>query len=159
MASLAPEENPPLPTFCGEAFEPDPDIAGIGVVASFIITDSLVMLLVSIQLARDYPSCLITIKFTDAEGKKIRFSDETAIPEIISKPAIHPQNNNADKANDNGSDTEELLSDQPSTLKLDPFRLADTQFAIGIAICVAALLKEDITEAHYMICVEMGWLA
>lgn len=142
------------PAFCGtcDFMNPDPDIAGIGVILSFIIIGGAIMSLVTIQ---------IFINLRHTKPCEFFFPDIEPLTEDGRWPGVEDARKFLLKAEsehgDNDKSDPKLLA--RAALASTLFGLADTQFATGIAICLAAFVKRDISCYHYLICNETAWLA
>lgn len=140
------------PYFCGietlnDFIEPDPDIAGIGVILSFIIIGTAVLSLVSIKLYVVYKD---DFEFWDLIYPPI---------EALRKDGRWPGLEDARKYLQCDDNDDSTRNRGIVTLDSTFFGLADTQFATGIAIGIATFAKQDITVYHYLISCEMSWLA
>ncbi|KAK3376980.1 hypothetical protein B0T24DRAFT_233784 [Lasiosphaeria ovina] len=176
------------PELCGLSdtvgyIEPDPDIAGIGVLASFLVTGALVMVLATVQLYRNWldgdfafarmlvpcPDPLIPPAPAAAAGPARKWptlDDARKYLDDSDGEQPPPPQGDADEDGDPAAwepkGSHAVAAPQlppPSALQATLFSLADTQFATGIAVCVAAIVKKDITQAHYLVADEMAWLA
>ena len=141
---MAPSEVP------RQFIEPDPDIAGIGVLSSFIAIGSLVMILAMIKI--------LIIELPGMRWSHVVCPEAPEIPTAGNRPSFDDAKRylRGEEGAQNGEDDNE---EQPSALGETLFSLGDTQFAAGIAIGVAAIAKRDITLYHFLICNEMAWLA
>ncbi|KAF5006938.1 hypothetical protein FDECE_6714 [Fusarium decemcellulare] len=134
-------------TLC--TIQPDPDIAGIGVVLSFISIGFLVILLAFPQIFRN-------------EYEKFHW-DQLFRPMgwIEQFPLRGPNGQRTNKPNlaDAKRFLERMRQEKHGTSALSAtiFNLADTQFVTGIAIA-AAMSKKDIVVAHFSLATELGWL-
>lgn len=147
-----------MPDSCGiydyaadEFIDPDPDIAGIGVIVAFTVIGTVTMLLISIKLSLEWWADLEPIHFILPPVDELTQDGKWPTLEDARRFVQSEADDKAVKQTP-GRLFNVALS---STL----FGLADTQFASGIAICVAAFAKRDITKYHYMICNEMAWMA
>ncbi|KAK4107317.1 hypothetical protein N656DRAFT_785431 [Canariomyces notabilis] len=165
--------------------EPDPDIVGIGVILSFVVIGSMVMLLNTIQIIRDTRAkglagvfLLKPLKIPTKDGRKwptrqdakryrlaqlSRVQTDEASDVVPGDGGLDTQTKTSttnDKV-DNDEDSEECspLVRSYSALEEALFALSDTQFATGIAICVAALAKKDIVVSHYLVCLQLASIA
>jgi hypothetical protein len=133
-----------------EFIDPDPDIAGIGVILAFTVIGAVIMSLISIKLfiewRRDF-----SLQLCIAPPREEGLTEGGRRP-TIQDAKRYVEREAADEVQIPGRQGRMALS---STF----FGLADTQFASGIAICAAALAKHDITAYHFSICNEMAWLA
>lgn len=148
-----------VPGFCGisnadDFIDPDPDIAGIGVILSFIIIGTTVMLLITIKLYIDYIDELGPRDFFLPRSDPLTTDGRWPGVEDARK-FLHDVAEAEDDDDEKRTPSQKGITVLNSTL----FGLADTQFATGIAICAAAMAKQNITGYHYLICDEMAWLA
>ncbi|KAL6857579.1 hypothetical protein ACO1O0_005020 [Amphichorda felina] len=145
-APIAMASNEPPPS---KFIEPDPDIAGIGVLSAFIITGSLVMILAMIKI--------LIVELPGFRLSHLVCPQATEIPTRGNRPTFSDAKTylRGEEAKD---DSQSVNEERPSALSDTLFSLGDTQFAMGIAIAVAAIAKRDITLYHYLVCDEMAWL-
>ncbi|KAH6890656.1 hypothetical protein B0T10DRAFT_596811 [Thelonectria olida] len=127
--------------------DPDPDIAGIGVLISFIAIGSVIMILGFAQVWRN-------------ENEDFNLSNLFFPPGLLEYEALKKRQENGDADAPGECETKDHKGEQPpSALSWTLFALGDTQFAMGIAICAATLAKRDITAYHYLVANELIWLA
>ncbi|KAF4472809.1 hypothetical protein FALBO_290 [Fusarium albosuccineum] len=136
-------------TLCTSTIQPDPDIAGIGVVSSFISIGSLVILPAFPQIFRnDYErfhwdqlfrpmGWIRYFPLTESDGHRTNKPNLTDAERFLEKMRQETH--------------------RTSALSATIFNLADTQFVTGIAIA-AAMSKRDIVVAHFSLAHELAWL-
>ncbi|KAH7137330.1 hypothetical protein B0J13DRAFT_559493 [Dactylonectria estremocensis] len=147
--------NSSYPNYCGPrddtlcTIQPDPDIAGIGVLASFISIGLLVILLAFPQLWRSEqdgfrwkhlyqpPGWVSHLPLTDRDGQPTSRPSLADVRRYLEQIYQRPH--------------------RASALSATIFSLADTQFVTGIAI-TAAMSKKDIVLSHFNLADELGWL-
>lgn len=149
--------------------DPDPDISGIGVILSFIVIGSMVMVLSTFQIWNHYYKKDFTQELKQVFKKDFKKDFKTLLkilsllcPWPTSAPEGERWPNLGDAKVQLGKQRDALRLAQggrPSTLIETLLSLSDTQFATGIAILVATVAKRDITLYHALICDEMAWLA
>ncbi|KAH7125853.1 hypothetical protein EDB81DRAFT_201526 [Dactylonectria macrodidyma] len=143
------------PYYCGPrdrtlcTIQPDPDIAGIGVLTSFISIGLLVIFLAFIELWRSgqrefqwkhlyQPTGWIShLPLIDRDGQPTSRPSLADVRRYLEQVYQRPH--------------------RTSALSATIFSLADTQFVTGIAI-TAAMSKKDIVLSHFNLADELGWL-
>ncbi|KAH7351444.1 hypothetical protein BKA66DRAFT_475839 [Pyrenochaeta sp. MPI-SDFR-AT-0127] len=134
--------NAAYPDYCGSldgdlcTIQPEPDVAGIGILASFITVGFLVVLPAFYQIWRNEKDAF--------KWKKLFLPVGWAKGHEL----------NADSSNGRIFHNRQL---RVPALSATIFNLADTQFITGIAIA-GAMSKKDIVLAHFSIANEMAWL-
>ncbi|KAF5020019.1 hypothetical protein F66182_7955 [Fusarium sp. NRRL 66182] len=148
--------NSSYPRYCGLSdhegnalctIQPDPDIAGVGVFASFITIGLTTMILAFYQILRDQEDMALRQFF-----KPTSWMEDYPLTDDNGHRIIDPSLANARRWVE--------ANYHPLTygaLDMIVSALADTQFFMGIAIA-AAMSKHDIVVAHFHLCDEMAWL-
>lgn len=150
-----------LPVFCDiriedDIIDPDPDIAGIGVIISFLTIGTIVMILTLIKLCLDHWDFHL-FDFFIPRATQLRLDGKW--PKFDDARKYLQEEQSEDKGKGEGDGEKDEIQRGAGVLSSTMFSLADTQFATGIAICVAAFAKQDLTKYHHLICDEMAWLA
>ncbi|PSN64639.1 hypothetical protein BS50DRAFT_623164 [Corynespora cassiicola Philippines] len=140
---------PPNGSVC--TIQPDPDIAGIGVIASFITIGLLVITLAFYQIWRNERDDFEWADLYQPIGWTRDFP--------MVKNGVRPTRPGIRDAQEYLAHLQDIREDRghENALSVTIFSLADTQFVTGIAIA-GAMSKKDITVAHFSIADELTWL-
>jgi hypothetical protein len=136
MAGICSGAN--FPNCTTDTLSPDPDIAGIGVILSFIIVNGITIIVTS-----------ISILFIHLETLELGGFD-LAIHKLLKYLGMKPVSSSL---------SEDEIKFWLDTLEKILLGLSDTQLLTGIAILIAGYLKCSISVYHSTIIADLAWFA